>query len=67
MSWGPFSAEAVALDTELRRLHRLGRVSEALGLISDALAKAHAEGPSNLTYAQFEAEIGSIVKRPSES
>lgn len=55
MTWGPFSAEAVTLDGELQKLHKEGRVSDALNAIKAALDKAHRVGPSNISYAEFEA------------
>lgn len=57
MAWGPFSAEAVRLDSHLRQLHRQGRTSEALDAIVAALDKANRDGPSNQTYDHFAAEI----------
>jgi hypothetical protein len=54
MGWGPFSAEAVVLDSKLRQLHRLGKVSDAIGAIEDALLKAADAGPSCMTYEEFE-------------
>lgn len=57
MAWTPFSAEAVRLDSQLRKLHREGRSSAALEAIKQALERAHREGPSNITYADFEAEL----------
>lgn len=57
MAWTPFSAEAVRLDTQVRKLHREGRTSDALELIDAALERAHREGPSNTTYEQFESEL----------
>jgi hypothetical protein len=56
MAWTPFSAEAVNLDTELRKLHREGRTSEAVELIVDALVRAHRDGPSKISYEQFDTE-----------
>lgn len=56
MAWTPFSAEAVKLDVEIRRLHKSGKISDALDLIKAALDKAHREGPSNISYEDFEAE-----------
>lgn len=55
MAWGPFSAEAVLLDSKLRKLHKDGRVSDAIGAIKEALEKARVEGPGNISYAEFEA------------
>lgn len=55
MAWTPFSAEAVELDSLLRRLHREGRTSDAVAAIVQALEKAHRTGPSNLSYEQAEA------------
>ncbi len=54
MTWGPFSAEAVLLDTKLRELHAGGRTSDAIGAIKTALSQAHAAGPSNMTYEAFQ-------------
>lgn len=54
MAWTGFSAEAVDLDTTLRKLHREGRVSEAIGAIKAALARAYQDGPSNISYEEFE-------------
>jgi len=56
MAWGLFSAEAVKLDVMLRRLHKEGRTSDALGAIVAALEKAHRDGPSGTTYEDFEAQ-----------
>lgn len=56
MAWTPFSYEAVHLLTDVERLVRQGRTSDALDLIGAALAKAQREGPSNISYSQFEAE-----------
>jgi hypothetical protein len=56
MVWGPFSAEAVNLDCEIRRLHAHGRTTDAIRAIEEALARAHREGPSNVPYEQFERE-----------
>lgn len=56
MAWTGFSAEAVRLHSELQRLNKHGRISDALELIKAALEKAHRDGPSNMTYEQFEAE-----------
>lgn len=57
MVWGPFSTEAVRLDSELRKLHKAGRISDALMLIESALDKAHREGPSNISYEEFEISL----------
>lgn len=54
MAWTPFSAEAVLLDSRLRQLHRDGKTSQALDAINDALERAHREGPSNISYEDFE-------------
>lgn len=54
MSWTPFSAEAVNLSVLVNKLQKHGRISEALEAIGVALEKAHKDGPSNITYAQFE-------------
>lgn len=61
MAWTPFSAEAVDLDTQLRRLHREGRVSEATQAIVAALERAHRHGPTGETYEQFEARVSADV------
>lgn len=55
MAWTPFSAEAIELHILLRKLDKDGRVSEALEAIDAALEKAHREGPSGVTYEEFEA------------
>lgn len=55
MAWGPFSAEAVRLDSKLRRLHKEGRITDAVQEIEKALRSAHAYGPSNESYESFEA------------
>lgn len=57
MAWTPFSAEAVRLDTQLRKLHKEGRLSEAVETIKQALERAHRDGPSNTTYEEFEAQL----------
>lgn len=57
MAWTPFSAEAVRLHSDLLKLNKVGRISEALDLINKALEEAHRNGPSNMTYAEFEAEL----------
>lgn len=57
MAWTPFSAEAVRLDSQLRKLHDEGRSSAALDAIKQALERAHREGPSNITYEEFEAQL----------
>lgn len=57
MAWTSFSAEAVTLDSQLRKLHREGRVSDAVEAIQRALEKAHRDGPSNISSMQFEAEL----------
>jgi len=54
MAWEPFSAEAIALDGELRRLHQAGKLSGAIDAIKAALQRAHREGPSNESYEDFE-------------
>lgn len=54
MAWTPFSAEAVMLHGEIGRLDKQGRISDALELIVQALEKAHREGPSNISYEDFE-------------
>lgn len=54
MAWGPFSAEAVTLDSKLRQLHKQGRISGAMEAIEKALERAHTEGPSNMSYEEFE-------------
>lgn len=59
MAWTPFSAEAVRLHSDLLKLNKDGRISEALDLINKALEEAHRNGPSNMTYEQFEAECDS--------
>lgn len=56
MAWTPFSAEAIDLKLAVLKLEREGRVSEATGIIVEALERAHRDGPSNKTYAEFEAE-----------
>lgn len=61
MAWTPFSAEAVELDTKIRRLHKEGRTSDAINLIKTALEKAHRDGPSNKTYEQFDATIDAAL------
>lgn len=53
MTWNPFSAEAVILDSMLRKLHREGRVTDAIGAIEKALEEAHRNGPSNISYEGF--------------
>ena len=63
MAWTPFSAEAIQLDTTLRRLHREGRISDALDAINTALEKAHRDGPSNMTYEESEAECAADYVR----
>lgn len=55
MSWGPFSAEAIALDSELRKLRGDPNTNKAIQRIEAALEHAHLHGPSNMTYAEFEA------------
>jgi hypothetical protein len=65
MSWGPFSAEAVTLDGALRRLHREGRTSDAIAAIKNALDIAHRTGPSNMTYAEFEAACSTDSADPA--
>jgi hypothetical protein len=57
MAWTPFSAEAIRLDSQLRKLHAQGRISDALNVIVAALDKAHRGGPSNTSYEAFEAEV----------
>jgi hypothetical protein len=54
MTWSPFSAEAVKLDTVIRRLHKDGRITDAIAAIEKALERARLDGPSNTTYEQFE-------------
>lgn len=54
MAWGPYSAEAIDLHGQIGRLNRQGRITDAIALIEQALAKAEREGPSNISYEQFE-------------
>lgn len=54
MPWTPFSAEAVLLDSKLRKLHRQGRTTDAIEAIEAALEAAHRQGPSNMSYEDFE-------------
>ncbi|MEV9168643.1 hypothetical protein AB0133_26750 [Klebsiella pneumoniae] len=54
MPWTPFSAEAVLLDSKLRKLHKEGRISDAIVAIEQALETAHKQGPSNMPYEEFE-------------
>lgn len=63
MAWGPFSAEAVLLDSKLRKLHADGRISDALDAIEKALGKARATGPSNMSYAEFEAAADATTQQ----
>ena len=58
MAWTPFSAEAVRLCTLVNRLNNHGRISEMIEAAKAALEKAHRDGPSDMTYEEFEAELG---------
>lgn len=53
MAWTPFSAEAIMLETELRRLGP-SRISDRIEVIKQALEKAHRHGPSDMSYGEFE-------------
>jgi hypothetical protein len=55
--WRGQSAETIHLDCEIRKLHKQGRTSEALRVIEAALEKAHRDGPSDMTYEEFEASL----------
>lgn len=55
MAWTSFSAEAVQLDTELRKLYQERQVGAALELIREALEKAHRYGPSDIACEEFDA------------
>jgi len=57
MTWGPFSAEAVRLDSMLRKAHKEGRTSAAIEMIEYALKTAHLRGPSNMSAEDFEAGL----------
>lgn len=52
--WSPYSAEAVRLHSEVMRLSKSGRITDAVDAIKRALEKAHRDGPSNTTYEEFE-------------
>jgi hypothetical protein len=56
MPWTPFSAEAIWLNTEVERLIKRGQRTAAIDMIKQALEKAHREGPSNISYEEFERE-----------
>ena len=62
MAWTPFSAEAIVLEGKLHNLRKAGRSSEMIDVIVKALEKAYSDGPSNMTYEAFEAEL----KKPVE-
>lgn len=62
MAWKPFSAEAIVLEGKLHNLRQAGRSSEMIDVIVKALEKAHRDGPSNMSYETFEAEL----KKPIE-
>lgn len=57
MAWTAFSAEAVKLHSEIARLNKGGRITDAISAIETALRQAHLYGPSNMSYAEFEAEL----------
>jgi hypothetical protein len=57
MAWTSFSAEAIELHAQVRKLERQGRISDMIDVIKAALEKAHREGPSNESYADFEAKL----------
>lgn len=57
MAWAHFSAEAVELHSLVRKLDREGRIVVAVQAIEAALEKAYREGPSNESYADFEARL----------
>lgn len=57
MAWTPFSAEAVELKLLVLKLEREGRVSEATDAVVTALERAYRDGPSDITYEQFEAAL----------
>lgn len=56
MPWTPFSAEAIRLNTEVETLIERGQRTAAIDMIVKALEKAHHEGPSNISYEEFERE-----------
>jgi hypothetical protein len=55
VTWTPFSAEAIVLDSQCRRLHAEGRITDAIAAIEEALERAHRDGPSNISHDEFEA------------
>jgi len=57
MAWKPFSAEAIKLEAKIRSLTKQGRVSDVTEAIAEALEQAHRNGPSNMSYEDFEAEL----------
>lgn len=68
MAWGPFSAEAVILDSKVRLLHKDGRVTDAIALIEDALRKAQTEGSCNMSFGDFEqAALITLAERVEEA
>lgn len=62
MAWCEFSAEAIELDSKIRRLHAQGRTSAAVDAIKDALKRAALDGPSNTTYEEFEIRLNHKAK-----
>lgn len=57
MAWTPFSAEAIKLEAKIRLLTKQGRTSDVTEAIAEALEQAHRNGPSNMSYEGFEAEL----------
>lgn len=53
MTWTAFSTEAVILDSQVRKLHKDGRSTDAILAIEQALERAHRHGPSNISYEGF--------------
>jgi len=64
MTWTPFSAEAVKLHAELIRLNGLGRTSDAINLIVDALERARREGPMDVSFEDFESRLREEAQTP---
>jgi hypothetical protein len=63
MSWGPFSAEAVLLDSKIRELHKGRDATAAIEAIGQAMERAHRDGPSNMTWEEFD-QAASLAKTP---
>ncbi len=64
MTWTAFSGEAVILDSKIRKLHREGRVTDAILAIEQALETAHRNGPSGMSYEDFEAKAAQAITTP---